>query len=118
MPTMITRVMTFFNGQFVGEDSSGNRYYQERRKSETGRQRRWVVYSGNDEASRVEVAWHGWLHYTVQEPPKDDDKGYKWQKEHVPNLTGTAEAYRPPGHTLSRGKRDRATGDYEAWTPN
>ena len=118
MPTMITRVMTIFNGQFVGEDTSGNRYYQERRKPKTGRRRRWVVYSGEDEASCVEAAWHGWLHYTVQEPPKEDGGGYDWQKEHVPNLTGTAEAYLPPGHTLAGGKRDRATGDYEPWTPN
>ena len=117
MPTMITRLMTFLNGQFVGEDASGNRYYQERRKPATGRRRRWVVYSSSDEASSVEASWHGWLHYTVPEPPKNDS-GYKWQKDHMPNLTGTPKAYRPPGHTLSGGKRDKATGDYEPWTPN
>jgi NADH:ubiquinone oxidoreductase subunit len=38
-------------------------------------------------------------------------------REHVPNLTGTDRAYRPPGHTLQGGRRDRATGDYEPWTP-
>jgi len=36
----------------------------------------------------------------------------------VPNLTGTAEAYRPPGHVLAGGQRDKATGDYEPWKPN
>ena len=35
----------------------------------------------------------------------------------VPNLTGTKAAYRPPGHILKGGQRDKATGDYEAWTP-
>ncbi|MDA0656255.1 MAG: NADH:ubiquinone oxidoreductase subunit NDUFA12 [Proteobacteria bacterium] len=118
MPTMITRVKTFFGGQLVDTDVLGNRYYQERRTPKTGRRRRWVVYAGEDEASRVPAAWHGWLHYTVDEPPSEDDMPYGWQKEHLPNMTGTAEAYRPPGHTLEGGRRDRATGDYEPWTPN
>ena len=34
-----------------------------------------------------------------------------------PNHTGTNAAYLPPGHDLRGGKRDRATGDYEAWQP-
>jgi NADH:ubiquinone oxidoreductase subunit len=32
-------------------------------------------------------------------------------------LTGTELAYRPPGHALAGNHRDKATGDYEAWTP-
>ena len=40
-----------------------------------------------------------------------------WQKPHVPNLTGTADSYRPAGHDYQGGKRAKATGDYEAWTP-
>ncbi|MBL22598.1 MAG: NADH:ubiquinone oxidoreductase subunit NDUFA12 [Rhodospirillaceae bacterium] len=118
MPTMITRMMTLFSGSLVGEDEEGNRYYQERRIPKTGRRRRWVVYSGDEEASRVPAAWHGWLHYTVDEPPSEEDAEHPWQKDHLPNMTGTADAYRPPGHTLAGGKRDRATGDYEPWTPN
>lgn len=118
MPTMITRMKTMFSGTLVGEDEAGNRYYQERRKPKSGRRRRWVVYFGDEEASRVPASWHGWLHYTVDEPPTNDDEVHPWQKEHLPNMTGTTEAYRPPGHTLAGGKRDRATGDYEPWTPN
>ena len=40
-----------------------------------------------------------------------------WQKPHLPNATGTAASYRPPGHDYEGGHRARATGDYEAWTP-
>ena len=40
-----------------------------------------------------------------------------WQKPHVPNLTGTGLAYRPPGHTLQGGQRARSGGDYEPWQP-
>ena len=114
MPTMITRVMTFFNGQFVGEDSSGNRYYQDRRKSETGRQRRWVVYSGNDEASCVEVAWHGWLHYTVDETPEEANFDRRdWHQPHRANQTGTPNAHRPAGQDDAASHR----AGYGSWSP-
>ena len=33
------------------------------------------------------------------------------------NMTGTNQAYRPPGHVLESGQRDKAYGDYKAWTP-
>ena len=34
------------------------------------------------------------------------------------NLTGTGQAYRPPGHTLKGGQRTKGTGDYEPWIPS
>jgi NADH:ubiquinone oxidoreductase subunit len=40
-----------------------------------------------------------------------------WQKPAVPNMTGTALAYRPAGALEKGGHRAAATGDYEAWTP-
>ena len=46
-----------------------------------------------------------------QNPP------HPWQKPHVPNLTGTALAYRPDGSLLNKGERPRVTGDYDAWSP-
>jgi NADH:ubiquinone oxidoreductase subunit len=62
---------------------------------------------------------HAWLHYTTDQVPDDSKtKVPAWQKEHKPNLTGTAAAYRPPGHTLEGGKRAPATGDYEPWRPS
>ena len=35
----------------------------------------------------------------------------------MPNLTGTAPAYRPRGSQLATGERPAATGDYVPWTP-
>jgi NADH:ubiquinone oxidoreductase subunit len=32
-------------------------------------------------------------------------------------MTGTAQAYRPPGSALGKAQRLPSTGDYEAWTP-
>ena len=119
MTTLVTRVMTWLQGERVGADSFGNQYYQERAKPTDRRRRRWVVYRGEDEASRVPPAWHAWLHYTTDDVPDSDQSEKRpWQKEHVPNLTGTPDAYRPPGHTLEGGRRAQATGDYEPWKPN
>lgn len=118
MTTAITRVITWLRGQPVGEDHFGNKYYQEKTTPTGRRRKRWVVYNGEDEASRVPPEWHAWLHYTIKDIPQNAGQPHlEWQKEHVQNLTGTAQAYRPPGHTLMGGHRDKATGDYEAWKP-
>jgi len=108
-----TRLFTLRKGILVGEDDFGNRYYRERNGK-----RRWVIYKDLAEASRVPPDWHGWLHYTVDTPPTEEDYTPKdWQKPHVENMTGTANAYRPRGSTLIPGDRPPATGDYEPWRP-
>jgi NADH:ubiquinone oxidoreductase subunit len=108
---------TALNGQLVGTDANGNRYYQERRQPKHRRRRRWVIYKGPAEASRVPPEWHAWLHHTVDKPlPQTKNK--PWQKPHEPNRTGTPEAYRPPGSEYQGGRRARATGDYEPWRPS
>lgn len=104
----------------VGEDDFGNRYYEARdgRDSYDGRKRRWVTYRGYAEASKVPAEWHGWLHYTFDEPPtKAPLRRRSWEKDHVPNLTGTVWAWRPKGAIGRGGERPKATGDYEAWSP-
>lgn len=114
------RIYTAMRGKLVGTDSFGNRYYrQSKGVGPLGVPRRWVVFKNEAEASLVGPDWHGWLHYTVDVPPAAD-KEYiprPWQKPHKPNLTGTPEAYRPPGSTLAAGERPKATGDYAAWVP-
>jgi NADH:ubiquinone oxidoreductase subunit len=115
--TLGTRLFTYFHGTPVGQDAEGNRYYQERaRKPGHMRQRRWVIYAGASEASAVPPEWHAWLHYTTDAPISEANRR-PWQKPHLPNLTGTALSYRPPGHDYEGGKRAASTGDYEAWTP-
>ena len=61
--TFGTQVWTCLYGEPVGEDEFGNRYYQ----NSTGK-RRWVIYNGTVEASRVPPDWHGWLHHTTDKP--------------------------------------------------
>ena len=107
-------------GVKVGEDQFGNTYYEARDNSCSydGRKRRWVIYKGYADASKVTPDWHGWLHYTFDEPPTTEPFVVRaWEKEHLPNLTGTIYARRPQGAISRGGDRQRATGDYEAWTP-
>ena len=112
-----TWLFTRLNGRQVGTDQAGNIYYESRKARPGGtRPRRWVAYNGPVEASAVPPEWHAWLHYTVDTPiPLAGRKS--WQKAHEANLTGTPLGYRPPGHDYEGGRRARATGDYEAWTP-
>ena len=111
--------VTWRRGALVGEDGFGNRYYRAGPSAgRWGREERWVVYAGDEEASLVPPEWHGWLHHRVAEPPTEKAPVSRpWLKPHLPNRTGTEEAYRPPGHTLEGAHRARATGDYEAWSP-
>lgn len=111
--TLGTRFFTWRKGRKVGEDELGNVYYQT-----DGGERRWVIYNGLADASRVPAAWHGWMHYTVDTPPTEIDyKRREWEKDHLQNLTGTPAAYRPRGSILTPERRPRVTGDYDAWTP-
>jgi NADH:ubiquinone oxidoreductase subunit len=116
--TIGTLLYTLFKGELVGVDEFGNRYYRGRGRSRYGRERRWVLFKGKAEASRVPPEWHAWLHHTAAEPlTQIDAVARPWRKPHRPNPTGTDGAYRPPGHQLRGGRRARATGDYEPWRP-
>ncbi len=114
---------TFFTiakrGEKIGTDEFGNTYYQSRDNvSYDGRKRRWVIYNGYADASKVPPDWHGWLHYTFDEPPTEEPLARRaWEKDHLPNLTGTPMAWRPQGSLAAEGQRPTATGDYEAWRP-
>ena len=115
-----TRWTIWRHGRLVGKDSYGNRYYvQKRGVGPLGVPRRWVVYERLAEPSQVPAEWHGWLHYTVDQPPHESDQPPRpWQQGHRMNMTGTADAYRPPGSILGHAERPKATGDYTAWRPD
>ena len=87
-------------------------------RSLNGRERRWVIFKGKKEASKIPPEWHAWIHHTCDTPlseaaaqPED------WQQTHMPNLTGTLNAYRPEGSDHRGGKRASSTRDNESWSP-
>ncbi len=109
--TLNTQFFTWRKGVKVGEDDQGNIYYRTADDS-----RRWVIFNGEAEASRVSPEWHGWLHRTWNETPdKLPLRRKAWQKPHQENLTGTPLAYAPAGSIRRLAPDDRR--DYEAWSP-
>ncbi|MDC0886729.1 NADH:ubiquinone oxidoreductase subunit NDUFA12 [Altererythrobacter sp.] len=115
--TIGTHLFTARKGEHVGTDAQGNRYYRSKPK-DGQRERRWVMYEGPNDASRVPSEWHGWLHGSFEDVPESFLPPSKiWEVDYTPNATGTAQAYRPQGALERGGRRALADGDYEAWSP-
>lgn len=102
----------------VGQDNFGNKYYESKKADYLGRKKRFVIYRGKIEASKVPPLWHAWLHHLSNEVPlRGKEQNYSWQREFEPNLTGTKEAYFPDGDYRSRGGRVAVSADYKPWKP-
>lgn len=115
-PGLGTRLVGWRTGVEAGRDDQGNIYYT----SKAGRRaRRWVIYNGTPEASRVPPEWHIWLHKTVDTTPSEAPlKARVWEKPWIPNATGTPLAHRPSGSLAVAAQRAKTSGDYEAWSPD
>ena len=107
--TLGTFIYTFFKGKLIGKDNFGNKYFQ----SKEGK--RWVIYIGDVEASKVPPEWFAWLHFLDKKIPNNQKKKYSWQIEHSENLTGTEKAYKPKGSIFSEKKL--VDKKYESWKP-
>ena len=62
--TVSTAFNSMLSGEKVGSDAQGNRYFRAKKRYPkghpfAGRERRWVIYNGEMEASRVSPDWHG-----------------------------------------------------------
>ncbi len=109
--TLNTQLFTWRKGVKVGEDDQGNVFYKTKDNA-----RRWVIFNGEIQASRISPDWHGWLHHTWDEPPTERPlERQPWQKPHQENLTGSDQAYAPAGSLRQDAPAKRR--DYEAWSP-
>src|SRR4051812_15394791 len=108
-----TALYSWRKGSRVGADSLGNAYFS----GKDGR--RWVIYSGSNDVSRVPPEWYAWLTRQIDDVP---DRALppppKFLKPPVPNLTATSAAYRPSGALERGGRRAAASSDYQPWTPD
>ena len=77
--TLGTALFTWRKGEFVGTDAYGNRYFQEK-NPRARRRRRWVLYRGEVEGSKVPAEWHAWLHHTSDQVPSDSASHRDWEK--------------------------------------
>ena len=110
-----TLVTSNRHGEEVGRDEAGNIYFRHRKDP----RRRWVIYQGSNDSSRVPPGWNAWLRGTIDELPDNAlPERRKFEQAAQPNLTGTMAAYRPGGSLASHGVRPASTGDYEAWKPD
>jgi NADH:ubiquinone oxidoreductase subunit len=89
-------------GKLIGEDSYGNKYYENDYEDEIHLRTRWVEYKDGREfnISQVEPAWHFWLGYGVDLPPNQTPKEFTSIRayptsKHTPAFTGTPGAYIP-----------------------
>ena len=82
--TLGTKIKTLFFGKFVGKDHLGNKYYESKKG------KRWVIYNGEINASKIESDWYQWMHYQIDtNPSKVKVSKHSWQRPHSDNKTGT-----------------------------
>ena len=109
-----TRLHSWRNGREVGADAAGTAYFEGRKDG-----RRWVIYAGSNDVSRVPPEWYAWLTRQIDAVPDEAlPPPPPFLRAATPNLTGTPLAYRPSGALERGGHRAAATGDYQAWTPD
>ena len=103
--TFGTFLKTLFLGTYVGKDNLGNKYYKSKRDE------RWVIYSGNVEATKITSDWYLWIHHTIDKiPDEKDDRKYLWQKNHQENQSGSKNSYKP-----IKIKKGEIKKKYETW---
>ena len=102
--TLGTRIQTIFSGRFIGKDSFGNKYYE----NKLGK--RWVIYNGEIDATKISNDWYSWMHHMNNKIESlHNPKKYDWQKPHLSNKTGTKESYHPNKENNEVGKK------YNTW---
>ena len=111
--TIGTFFYTLVTGKKIGSDEFGNKYYSNLKDFSDRNAKRWVIFNGIIEATKIPPQWHAWLHKTIDTPPLKYTHKYKWQKKHEENLTGTPNAYKPEGSLSSNPKKN--IKKYEIW---
>lgn len=104
----INNFLIKFNAKKIGTDEFGNEYYEKKNR------KRFVLYKGSAEATKIPAEWHIWMHYLINIPPINiNTNKFSWQKIHLPNLTGTKNAYHP-----NNSKSNVSQNHYEPWDFN
>ena len=102
--TLGTRLTVLFYGKLVGKDTFGNKYYQ------TKKGKRFIIYNGEVDASKIPNEWYSWMHHLNNKIENNHDlKKYDWQKEHLPNQTGSIKSYHPKKYNNAIKKK------YKSW---
>ena len=91
----------------VGTDEYGNRYYEDFNHKNKN-QRRFVEYADSGHwfptPKKISPAWHGWMHYMYDEPPKKDnfvDPFFRSHRTPVFKTDHPSMAFKNQGHLLN-----------------
>ena len=105
----ITNFLIKRSSNLIGKDEFGNEYFEHKKNN-----KRFILYNGQAEASKIPPNWHGWMHYTTDKKPTNKtSRKYSWQKTPIPNLTGTKNSYSPKNKESSK-----SSSNYQSWNPN
>ena len=101
MMKFLVKIYLYFCGVKVGEDEYGNQFFELKRTDYLGRKKRYCLYNGIPEASKISPEWHPFMHYQIEaKDVKTTFKQYKWQKSAVPDATLSQKKYLPRHHFL------------------
>ncbi len=105
-------LQVWLKGRYVGSDAFGNKYFQEKTNRKIRKPRRWVLFKGREEATKIPPEWHGWMHYVFDVPPAVENSKY------IPNMTGTPLQYRPPNEKgFVENLTKKIKTHYQSWKP-
>lgn len=88
----------------IGTDSYKNVYYELKSKK-YNKIRRFVLYKGKNEASKVPPEWDGWLRLSTKFPIEEANNS-----PYLPNLTGTIYEY-----TYTRNLNTKKVKSHSSW---
>ena len=103
--TFGTRIKTiFYLENLLVKTNFGNKYYESKKG------KRWVIYNGEVDASKIPVEWYSWIHFTPNKIEKDHNlKNINGKNLIKQILTGTEEAYFPNKNKNANKKK------YKTW---
>ena len=61
---IVSQILIRLSSNLIGEDQYGNKYYCQKKSD-----KRFVVFNGKVEASKIPPMWHAWLHKITNKPP-------------------------------------------------
>ena len=110
----------------VGTDEYGNRYYEDFNHLNFNT-RRWVEYADHGKTiplpKKIAPAWHGWMHYQYDDPPKKDNFVEPFFRSHktIVYKTDHPNAYKNPGHLMAPDRKlyeeIAKARKYTSWEP-
>ena len=84
-----TSIFSRRNGEEAGRDEAGNIYFRHRQEPA----RRWVMYAGANDSSRVPPGWNAWLRGTIDGVPERALPPRRpFEQPAQANLTGSDQA--------------------------